>query len=128
MVAQERKIAQNDRLFIVRVHNLVNELFLAFVLFNSLLELGLEWVEHPFQEISSAYVVNLVLNFYKSIVNVDFLDSATMHRHLEYIHFNDFLIPFLVKFFRWVHINSNDERTSKLCLKTVNLLAGVSHL
>ena len=128
MVAQERHIAKVDRLLVVRVHDLVNELLLALILLHALLELSLERIEHLLEEVLSADVADLVLYSYELVVNFDFLASATVNRHLEHFHFNYFLVPLLVEFLRRVHVHAYDKRTLELTLETVDLLAGVSHL
>ena len=65
MVAYERKIAQNDRLLVIRIRNLIHELRIALEFLDSLLELSLERSEHPADERFSRDVAFAVLQVHE---------------------------------------------------------------
>ena len=128
MVAQERHIAQNDRLLVVLVHDLVHILLLAFSRSYAALPLHPERREHLSDESLSAYSLHSLLLLDEVIVHLDDLLSAAVGRHIESLLLDHILEPVLVHILFRMHINADDERAGKLCLKTVKSLAGESEL
>ena len=128
MVAYERKIAQNDRLLVIRIRNLIHELRLTLEFLDSLLELSLERSEHPADERFSRDIAFTVLQVHELEVHRSNLGSAAMQRHFEFLLIDNLLEPCLVEILRRIHINSDNERAGKLGLQTIYLLFSQTHL
>jgi len=96
MVAQERHVAQNDRLLVVLVHYLIYILLLALSRLDAALPLHPERREHLSDEICGRNICHLILHLNELIVHFDDLGAAAMNRHLESLHLNHFLEPLLV--------------------------------
>ena len=128
MVAYERHIAKDDRLFVVPVRDLIDILLLSGILVHPLLELGLERVEHLLEEVHGADGAGPGLHLHEFIVHLDLLGSASMNRHHQLVLLHDFLEPVLVKFLILSSIHAHDERAGPLGLKSVDPLSGQTHL
>ena len=97
MVAKERHVPEDDRLLVIRIYDLIDILLVVTCFLYALLPLCLEWREHASQEILGRDIAYLILEAGELVVNLNFLGTAAMNRHLEHFHFNDFLVPLLVK-------------------------------
>ena len=128
MVAQERHVAQDNRFLIIRVGNFIDELLLALTFLNPALEFGLEWREHPPDEIFHRHASNLILHLHKLVVHFRYLCASAMNRHLQCLHFHDIPEPFRIKILLRVHINPDNQRAGKFAFKTIYLLACEPHL
>ena len=97
MVAQERHVAQDDRLLVVFVHDLIYILLLALGLLDAALPLYAERIEHLPDELLCADVRNTILKLHKLIIHLDDVLSTAMNRHHQFLHLYNFLEPVLVK-------------------------------
>ena len=128
VVAQERHVAQNDRLFVVLVHYFIYILLLACGSLDPALPLNTERREHAPDEITCAYRLESVLHPDELVIKFDVLASSSMSRHLEDFHFHNLLEPVLGKILGRIHVDADYERTGKLGLETVDLLSCKPHL
>lgn len=141
MIGQERKRAQDNRLFIVPVDNLVDELRLSLVDFRALADhrvpfgrrvlapvFGLERIEHAVEVVSDRHETLSVLEFDEIIIHRSLFDTAPVDRHRQDLLFHDLLEPGLVEVLGRIHEDPHDERAVIFTLETVDLLARQTHL
>ena len=128
MVAQERHVAQDDRLLVVLVHDLIYILLLALCRLDTALPLHSERREHVPDELLCADASCLTFVILKLVSELDLVHAAAMDRHLESLHLHDILEPVLVKILCRIHVDAYDERTCELSLEAVYPLSGKAHL
>ena len=111
VVAQVWNSPLDNRLFVVVVRKLVDELRLAFELSDAGREFGCESrcvVEHPVEIVAHSHHFEARLHPHELIVHRSVLCAAAVNRHLEHFEFHRLLEPFLVHSLVRAHIHLDD--------------------